>query len=330
MTRIDRTCLSFVILAGILVGLTTGCGSVPLQPRDGAGADDRGDGGLEAGSGGAIDAAPDGGASRDGARDAPTEGRLDAACQPEQCNGRDDDCDGVIDNGCPLDLRLLTTRIVAATSAVYGSVTEVGGVPFTDSCPDGQVIVGFTGNAGSALDAVGVSCGTLTVREDRSTTPYVYTVAVATGMQYAPLGGTGGDQHGIDNVLLCGVDEIVAAVETWREPAGTCATNGCAAATGTALGCPTLYGMTVSCAKLVIRGAPGSYTLAFAAPPVASTRAGSGGRADAAAVGDTFSCAPAGVVRSVSGSYGGWPANCAIKVVNGLQLTCTNPVIPLR
>ncbi len=143
-----------------------------------------------------------------------------ARCQPEQCNGRDDDCDGVIDNGCPIDQRPLSTRTVSTTSPIYGSVTEVMHVNFTDACPDGQVIIGLTGNAGSGLDAVGVNCGTLTVREDRSTTPYQYSVAVAAGMQYAPLGGTGGGQHALDNALLCGIDEVVTSIQVSQRAGG--------------------------------------------------------------------------------------------------------------
>jgi hypothetical protein len=272
-------------------------------------------------------AAADAAADRPGSTDAPA----DSACQPEQCNGRDDDCDGVIDDGCPLDLRPLATRTVAMTSPVYGSTTEVLNTTFADTCPDGQVIVGLTGNAGSALDAIGVNCGTLTIREDRSTTPYAYSVAVGAGMQYAPLGGMGGGQNVIDNALLCGLDEVVTAIQVSREPTGgACATNGCPAGTTSAVGCPALYGLSVSCAKLAIRGTTGAFTLGLAATPTTSAHVGGTGRTGVPATVDTFSCPPAGVLRSATGSYGPWASNCAITVVNGLQLTCANPVIPVR
>jgi len=282
----------------------------------------------------AVESSPDQSVAGDGsvASDRPAvDGGADGACQPEQCNGRDDDCDGVIDNGCPIDQRPLSTRVVASTSATYGSVSEVMHVNFADTCPDGQAIVGLTGNAGSGLDSVGVNCGTLTVREDRSTTPYQYSVAVAAGMQYAPLGGTGGAQHALDNALLCGIDEVVTSIQVSHEPAGgACASNGCPTTTTAAAGCPTLYGLNVSCAKLAIQGAPGAFTLAYAATPRLSAHVGGTGRSGVPATVDTFSCAPAGAVRSATGAYGPWPANCAATVVNGLQLTCSNPVIPER
>ena len=61
---------------------------------------------------------------------------------PETCNNLDDDCDGVIDNGCPIDQRPLSTRTVSSTSPLYGSTSEVSRVTFTDACPDGQVTFG--------------------------------------------------------------------------------------------------------------------------------------------------------------------------------------------
>jgi hypothetical protein len=317
---------SAIWLGFICIG--AGCGSVPGQ-HDAAEVtlpDAQSDGTLDV-VGPSLDAPVDAGVDKSVASDA----AADSGCQPEQCNGRDDDCDGVIDNGCPIDQRPLSTRTVSSTSATYGSVSELMHVNFMDPSPDGQAIIGLTGNAGSGLDSVGVNCGTLTVREDRSTTPYQYSVAVAAGMPYAPLGGTGGVQHALDNALLCGIDEVVTSIQVSQEPAGgACASNGCPATTTAAAGCPTLYGLNVSCAKLAIQGKPGAFALAYAAAPRLSAHVGSTGRTGVTATIDTFSCAPAGAIRSAAGAYGPWPSNCAITVVNGLQLTCANPVIPVR
>ncbi len=336
MNRGRSASLFAVACAGVLVA---GCGSVPGSHDGAAVIEPDAQSDVSSGAGGAPpDAATASDAVTDrpdgsGAADRPPvgDGGPDAACRPEQCNGRDDDCDGVIDNGCPLDQRPLSTRTVSSTSPVYGSLSEVLRGTFTDTCPDGQVIVGLTGNAGSGLDAVGVNCGTLTVREDRSVTPYRYSVAVAAGMQYAPEGGTGGGQNAIDNALLCGIDEVVASIQITQEPAGgACATNGCPAGTTSAPGCPTLYGLNVSCAKLAINGAPGAFALAYAATPTLSAHVGSVGRTGVTGTVSTFACAAGGAIRSAAGATGPWPVSCTVTVVNGLQLTCTSPVIPLR
>jgi hypothetical protein len=338
--RRSAASIAFVCVAALVAG----CGTVPGQQdatevvlpdaqSDGT-AGSLPDGGAPPDVARAGDAAADrtGATDGPGAADRPAgDASRDSACQPEQCNGRDDDCDGVIDNGCPIDQRPLSTRMQSSQSPVYGSMTEVLHGTFTDQCPDGQVITGLIGNAGSGLDSVGVNCGIVAVREDRSTTPYQYSVAVSPGMQYAPAGGTGGGQNALDSALLCGIDEVVTSIQVSHEPAGgACATNGCPSGTTSAPGCPTLYGLNVSCAKLAIRGTPGAFTLAYAATPTLSAHAGGTGRSGVPAIVDTFACAPAGVIRSADGATGPWPNNCTITVVNGLQLTCTNPVLPVR
>jgi hypothetical protein len=296
----------------LLVGLgAPGCGSVAERSGRDAAAGDLG---------------------RDAADGSPEGGDANDAGPRELCNGEDDDGDGVIDNGCPLDGELLTTRVVASQSPIFGSLTEVGNVTFTDSCPDGQAVIGFTGNSGSGLDAVGVNCGTLSVREDRSTVPYRYSIAVASAMQYAPEGGGGGGQNAIASALACGVNEVVSAIQIWVEPAGgACAGNGCAAATTvSALGCPTVYGLSVSCTRYTIGGAPGRFELTAAAGPTMTARAGATGRSGVAGTQAMFGCGVAGALREAKGASGRWPAACANTVVNGLQFACTNPVIPVR
>ena len=162
-------------------------------------------------------------------------------------------------------------------------------------------------------------------------TPYQYSVAVAAGMQYDRGGGTGGGQHAIDNALLCGIDEVVTSIQVSQEPAGgACATNGCPAGTTSAPGCPTLYGLNVSCAKLAIRGAAGRVHARLRGDADAERARRRHRPHRRPGTVSTFSCAPAGAIRSAAGATGPWPVSCTVTVVNGLQLTCTNPVIPLR
>ncbi|MEP6654919.1 MAG: hypothetical protein ABJA82_16265 [Myxococcales bacterium] len=175
-----------------------------------------------------------------------------------------------------------------------------------DDC-DGQTIIVFTGNAGSALDALGVLCGVVQVREDRTSEKFKYSVAVTPSMEFPSVGGDGGTQHLIESLLLCGPDEVVVAAKMATEPpGGACPNNGCAAAaTGNVLGCEALYGLAVSCARYNIVGIPGAFKLAVAGTPIASATAGGTGRAGAPADTPAFPCLPTGMVRQANGAHRG-------------------------
>jgi len=283
--------------------------------------------GAAGGPGGAAGAA----AGRGGAGGALVGGAGGHACPAEQCNGRDDDCDGVVDNGCPVNGQPLVTRVMSATSPVFGGVTYAKDMKFADACPDGQAVVGFIGSAGSGLDALGVRCGALQVHEDRTSEPFKYSVTVTPGLDFAPVGGPGGTQHLVDSLLLCGPDEVVVSVTLKTEPASsTCPNKGCTADTGNAAGCPVVYGLAVSCAHYNIVGTPGAFKLAVAATPVTSANAGGNGRATPAADMPVFSCLPTGMLRQATGAFGPWVGSCAVTAVNGLQFGCTNPTLPLH
>jgi hypothetical protein len=250
-------------------------------------------------------------------------------CEEEQCNGRDDDCDGTVDEGCPLHGQALSTRMASKSSSIFGSLTQIRNQKFTDSCPEGQAIIGFTGSSGAGLDTLGVACGTLAVHEDRSSEPFSYRVAVTPGTSFAPVGGDGGSLNLIDSLLQCGPNEVVvSATMTTEPPGGACSTNGCPEDTGNALGCPTIYGMAVACARFNITGSPGAFKLTQASTPVMSGRAGGGGRAMPVAQVTSFAC-PGGM-RQIDGTIGPWPYSCKRLVITGLQFACTEPVVPLR
>jgi hypothetical protein len=192
-----------------------------------------------------------------------------------------------------------------------------------------MAIIGFTGNSGQALDAIGVRCGTLQVFEDRTVEPFKYRVAVGAGIDFSPSGGPLGTQNMIDSVLMCAPNEVVVAVTATTEPpGGTCAANGCAEATGTAPGCPALYGLQVSCARYNITGKPRAFKLTLAGPAVVSMKAG--GPVSGETVVSTYACSSTGVMRQANGAFGPWNKKCASTVVTGMQFGCTDPTIPLH
>ena len=119
---------------------------------------------------GPIDGPPPPAPADAGLPSAPDAALPDAApaCVPraEVCNGADDNCDGVTDDGCPVDNALLVTQGPLVSSPVFGSLNLDQSVPVVHRCPPGQVVVAITGNSGYAIDSLGVVCAALRVRED--------------------------------------------------------------------------------------------------------------------------------------------------------------------
>lgn len=134
------------------------------------------------GSGGATlstaGSSPGGESSVGGSATMPTAGNAgssgiggDGGCAAETCNGADDDCDGVIDNGCP-------------TSLAPGSATletplgdSDGGSSFSTLCKAGEVIVGLKLNFSGWLNQVTAICQPLALQADKQTAPYTYSIA---------------------------------------------------------------------------------------------------------------------------------------------------------
>jgi hypothetical protein len=252
------------------------------------------------------------------------------ACQPvpEVCNGLDEDCDGVPDDGCPVDGALLRTDPLPPPSPVLGSLSLPRAMTFTDSCPAGQVIVGFTGNYGSGIDSLGIRCGQMQVREDRSVRPYRYQVGVAPGASFPPRGGTGGLANGVDARMRCPPGEVVVGLSAWLDPdaASVCPANYCPF---TGALCPSVYGLTVSCAAHDLLGGPGNFRIARrGAAQTPGERIGAVG--GVGEVENPYACPAGAMMREMTSSIGIWPLDCINTVVNGLQLACTSPTLALR
>ena len=92
------------------------------------------------------------------ADDASSEAGGDDSSEPcqklgvEVCNGGDDDCNGVIDEGCKY-----TVGWRAQPDGVFLGHAP-GGVAFTERCPDGSVLTGMRVNFGQWLNQVSAVC----------------------------------------------------------------------------------------------------------------------------------------------------------------------------
>jgi hypothetical protein len=137
----------------------------------------------------------DAGAVLPDAAEPPDAGAPDTGCpgggEPsvELCDGDDDDCDDIEDDGCP------TGPVVYGLPRVYGGYAgSVRGDLWTSgTCPADQVIIGAHGRDGAYIDSIGEYCGILSVVEDRSVVPYRYALDISAGDTVPARGGAGGD-----------------------------------------------------------------------------------------------------------------------------------------
>jgi hypothetical protein len=108
--------------------------------------------------------------------------------RPEICNGVDDNCDGVVDERCPVGVDLGAETFV---SPMFGGTG--GGVRVLD-CPAGQVAIGIYGRSGASIDRLGLDCGTpRVVATPRTTGEYINAFDVLPwGLSSPPAGGLGG------------------------------------------------------------------------------------------------------------------------------------------
>ena len=108
----------------------------------------------------------------------------------EICNGIDDDCDRVVDDGCPS----------GAINFVQPFDTALTGwLPFGDEwqsqgCAPDQVVVGFFGHYADYLNEVGEHCDTPQIVEDTTSVPYRYSLVLNPASSAVPRGGAMGTE----------------------------------------------------------------------------------------------------------------------------------------
>ncbi len=101
-------------------------------------------------------------------------------CVPEICNGRDDNCDGVVDEGCP-------------AGVMTGNATErdpLGdsqrGSLFADTCSDGELLVGINVTAAGWLDQVAGICKKYVLTANTKSIPYQYSLTLSDKRSLSP------------------------------------------------------------------------------------------------------------------------------------------------
>jgi hypothetical protein len=123
----------------------------------GAGRGDQTAGGAEPALGAAGEMSVAGAAGAGGAGGAAAVVEPCVAHGSEQCNGRDDDCNGVVDDGCP---GAVTTTFVSDLALLGDSA---GGSAFADDCKDGEVLGGISVAMGAFLSQVRGVCRKLSL-----------------------------------------------------------------------------------------------------------------------------------------------------------------------
>lgn len=109
----------------------------------------------------------------------------------DRCDGLDESCDGVPDQGCP------SGAIAFDAQTIRTSSTGVGGQPAWNppACPAPEVVVGIQGQAGSYIDRLQALCALPVVAVNRATTPFEYTLALHPSSPGAAHGGAGGEAY---------------------------------------------------------------------------------------------------------------------------------------
>lgn len=94
-------------------------------------------------------------------------------CASESCNGKDDDCDGLVDDGCP-------TALAPGESLRHPALGDsLGGREFADECAADEALVGLAFTLEHWLSHVAGICRRIELRTDLTTLPHGYSLALS-------------------------------------------------------------------------------------------------------------------------------------------------------
>ncbi len=202
--------------------------------------------------------------------------RSDGSCEcpgggVELCQDFDDDCDGVVDDGCP-------RSIDACCATTTGGAGGTSGSPFVDPCPMGAALIGIAGRASARIDQIQPICATWRFLEDGTVTPE-HVFSIERGLPI--VGATHGASGASDFDDRCGENEFVIGVDGYADL--------------------SLEQISLRCGRLSIRRGGGfSWQLVLEPSGTTPTRGG-GGVMDMPFGSD---CGPNGLVTGIEGRAG--------------------------
>jgi hypothetical protein len=202
----------------------------------------------------------------------------------ERCNEKDDDCNGVIDDGCPGGLTTVYEKDLPAIG------DSAGGAVFTDDCKDGEVLGGVTVAMGAFLSQARGVCRSLSL-ELSANAPNGYRIVLASDRALSPHPATSTDAV---TALACPENEALVGLRTGQQHY-TLADNSVV---------PVTSRVWLTCAKLVLVDHDGTLAVSWEGPKELAPA--SGGIANGTAF-LVSSSAPEGLVATrLLGASGNW------------------------
>jgi hypothetical protein len=202
----------------------------------------------------------------------------------EVCNGSDDDCNGVVDDGCPGGVSTTFQKDLP----LLGDST--GGAPFTDDCKDGEALGGVGVRVGAFLSQIHAVCRTLSL-ELSTNAVHGYRVKLTAERALSAHPATSADTA---VNLACPPDEALVGLRLAQQYYDF--------GEGTVL--PVITRVWVTCAQLVLVDHDGKLGIAWNGPKELAPASGSIANGTAWLV---SSPAPDGLVGSrLLGAAGNW------------------------